>query len=301
MQDSMQDPVRTNAGGLGRTVRCALAATFCLWPVAALVGCASTPPIAVRREPSAGGLIQQRRADWCWAACCEMAYRARGRADITQEKLVAALKQPNADAKALAESDADHRAQDFELVRALAVGTDFELPIGFYPGGGISFDRGGLAQYLHAWAGLYLASSVAVEDLERGQPVLAVLRDWEGAPGHVGFVIEVEATPDSTANALSDLYAVGSKIGNAVGVTGGESDSISKYLPERIPHQYTLHRITFYDPSLESPGVKSIEGDAIKRHLAYMLSPAMAKAILARERDIVKIGVAPAGAQVRRR
>ncbi|MEY3137328.1 MAG: Papain-like cysteine protease AvrRpt2 [Pseudomonadota bacterium] len=301
MQDLAQDRVRSNTTGLSCTVRIALAATIGLCPLAPLVGCASTPPITVRREPSPDGLIQQRRSDWCWAACCEMAYRARGHADMTQEKLVAAFKQPNADAKTLAGSDADHRVQDFELVRALAVGTDFELPIGFYPGGGISFNRGGLAQYLHAWASLYVASSVAIEDLERNQPVLAVLRDWEGAPGHVGFVIEIAATPDSTANALSDLYTVGSRIGNAVGVTGGQSDSISRYLPEKLPHQYTLHRITFYDPSLDNPGIKTIEGDAIKRHLAYLLSPSMAQAILARERDIVKMGVAPTRMQVRRR
>lgn len=297
----MQSIVQVVAAGLGRSVRIALGATICLAPVAALTGCASTPPVTIRRQPPADGLIQQRRADWCWAACCEMAYRARGRADITQEKLVAAYKQRGADAQALAESDADHRAHDFELVRALAVGTDFYLPLGVYPGGGVSFDRGGLAQYIHSWAGLYLASSVAVEDFERQQPVLAVLRDWEGAPGHVGFVVEIAATPDEGVNALGDLYTIGSRIGNAVGVTGGESDSISRYLPEKIPHQYKLRRIAFYDPSLDNPGIKTIEGDAIDRHLAYLLSPAMAQAILARERDIVKIGVAPTGAQVRRR
>jgi hypothetical protein len=278
------------------SIRLALAASISLAPIAALTGCATAPTRTIRREAAADTLVQQRRFDWCWAACCEMAYRAKGQSDITQERLVEAYK-----GTARAKDEADQRAQDFELVRALAVGTDFYLPIGVYPGGGVTFDRGGLAAYIESWAGLYLASSVAVEDLERGQPVLAVLRDWEGAPGHVGFVIEIAATPDDGANALGAIYGAGRQVGGMIGLSGGDGDSVSQYLPETLPRQYTLHRITFYDPSLENPGVKSIEGDAIKRHLGYLLSPAMAKAILARERDIVKFGGVPTGARVRRR
>lgn len=269
------------------SIRLALAATISLAPIAALTGCATAPTRTIRREAAADTLVQQRRFDWCWAACCEMAYRARGQNDITQERLVEAYK-----GTARAGDEADQRAQDFELVRALAVGTDFCLPIGVYPGSGVTFDRGGLAAYIESWAGLYLASSVAVEDFERREPVLAVLRDWEGAPGHVGFVVEIDAAANETVNAASELYTIGRSVTDAVGLTAGEGNELSKYLPRKLPRQYQLHRITFYDPSLENPGIKTIEGDAIKRHLAYLLSPSMAQAILARERDIVKVGAA---------
>ncbi len=285
--------------------RIALAATLCALPLANLAGCATAQSRTIRTKAPDDALVQQRRFDWCWAACCEMAYRARGRDDITQEALVAAVKGGGADGhEALAASEADHRAQDFELVRALAVGTDLYLPIGVYPNGGIRFNRDGLAGYIEAWAGLYLASSVAVEDLDRGEPVLAVLRDWEGAPGHVAFVVEVEATPDATAHAASDIYKIGRGVGDMLGLTNGDGDSFARYLPRELPRSYTLHRITFYDPSFEAPGIKTIEGDAIERHLAYLLSPSMAEAILAREREIVSIGAAPVartGTAIRRR
>ena len=281
------------------STRIVLAATLCALPLASLAGCATAEPRTIRSKASEEALVQQRRFDWCWAACCEMAYRARGRDDITQEALVAAVKGGGADGH-----EADHRAQDFELVRALAVGTEFYLPIGVYPDGGIRFNRDGLAGYIEAWAGLYLASSVAVEDLDRGEPVLAVLRDWEGAPGHVAFVVEVEATPDATAHAASDIYKIGRGFGDMLGLTNGDGDSFARYLPRELPRQHTLHRITFYDPSFEAPGIKTIDGDAIERHLAYLLSPSMAEAILAREREIVSIGAAPVartGTAIRRR
>ncbi|MBI1304906.1 MAG: hypothetical protein GC172_14150 [Phycisphaera sp.] len=281
------------------TTRIAFAAALCIAPLIGLAGCGTAQPRVIRSAASDDALVQQRRFDWCWAACCEMAYRAQGRHDITQEKLVAAMKGGGtvggAHDERLAASEDDHRAHDFELVRALAVGTDFYLPIGVYPNGGVRFSREGLADYIEAWAGLYLASSVAVEDLDRGEPVLAVLRDWEGAPGHVGFVLEVEATPHSAAHAAGELYKIGCEVGEMLGLgqDDGDGDSLADYLPDRLPRPYELHRITFYDPSFEAPGVRTIEGDAIERHLAYLLSPSMAQAILAREREIVTIGAVP--------
>jgi hypothetical protein len=283
----------------------ALAAITCLSPLAALTGCAATQSRTYRREVPANGLIQQRRFDWCWAACCEMAYRASGRSDVTQEALVATYKggspavvsggvrggEPSANLAA--DDEDDHRAQDFELVRALAVGTDVYLPIGVHPGRGVIFDQAGLAGYLHAWAGLYLASSIAVEDIARGQPVLAVLRDWEGAPGHVGFVIEIDARPDLVSNSVSGICRTALDVGKAVGIGGSDADSVVAYLPKEFPTRYLLDRITFYDPSFHNPGIKTIEGADVKRHLAYLLSPTMARAILAREREIVKLGAMP--------
>lgn len=238
---------------------CALGAGLALQ---VLGGCASTP-----RDDGGGetiearvrddGLVEQRRSDWCWAACCEMVTRVKGPVRL-QEEFVARFKEAYGETECQA-------ATDLEIVRALARGRP-GADAGALDIRSVRIDgKDLLALGLDALS-ISSASSIAVEELRAGQPVVMCLRDWEGAPGHAVFVTAM------TVERREDLLrGLGREVVRRTGLRGGIDDADA---------DYRVSRIEFFDPMMGSAGLKSIESDGIERHVRYLISPRLARGVL---------------------
>lgn len=116
---------------------------------------------------------EQRRGDWCWAACCEMALKYNGVNDVTQEILVQRFKG----------SMSDQTAIDGEIILALA--TDPPPPAPSMQGvpqnhsgamGQVKVDLSHVQNALWKSAKIYSSSDSAVEDFAGGHPSSSGLR-----------------------------------------------------------------------------------------------------------------------------
>lgn len=249
----------------------------------ALGGCASAPPMpglgarsathdgATERVEMRFGpdvLVEQRRFDWCWAACCEMVSRAQRRPK-PQEQFVADFK----------ESRGQHDVQaatDLEIVRALAKGAPAEeLDLSRFEG--LRVDGDEVKSLLVDVLRLQSASSIAVEEFRKGRPIVMCLKDWEGAPGHAVFVTAIEF---ERANDL--LSSLGREALKRSGLGGGVREASA---------DYRVTRIEFFDPMMGASGIRAIDGAEIDRHVRYLLSPQLAKAVQRQMEKAVRISL----------
>lgn len=209
-------------------------------------------------------LVAQRRGDWCWAACCEMASSALRR-PRSQEEFASDLAASRGPAEALSETESQ-AATDFEIVRALAGRGAPSQPKARKKY--TIVETGHLIALLFEWGEVTSANSLAVEELQAGKPVVMGLADWRGMSGHAVFVtsMRVERVDDP----VGDLArAFGKKVLPAEG------------MPEPA-NRYRIRRISFFDPAGSGREPLSLADDEIVRHLRFLMSPKMARAVLER-------------------
>lgn len=208
---------------------------------------------------------EQRRGDWCWAACCEMALKYNGVNDVTQEILVQRFKG----------SMSDQTAIDGEIILALA--TDPPPPAPSMQGvpqnhsgamGQVKVDLSHVQNALWKSAKIYSSSDSAVEDFAGGHPVLLGLKDWEGAPAHIVFVTAIEYVdkrkkPADTTILQDVVRAVEKTVDDLVG-----------------NYRYEVVAIEFYDPMPETGGVTRLEAADLDKHFRFYLSRKRAREII---------------------
>lgn len=211
--------------------------------------------------------VAQRREDWCWAASCEMALRSIGVRDVTQEMLVEQIKG----------SAEDQRAIELDIVRALATdggsaragASNRRLPTQ------VALQGQKLIDGSIQMGRIYTSSDGAIEDLQRGEPTLIFLRDWDGAPYHVGFVKAIE------------FRRRGSDFPDLPGVKQA-ADSVARGIDQLVGNaRYEVVRIEFLDPmSATGSPARVIDGEAIAAHARGYLSRRHAREI---ERELESV------------
>jgi hypothetical protein len=242
-------------------------------------------------------LVAQRRSDWCWAACCEMASRAL-RKPRTQEEFVAALfgSDNAASAQAIKNNTEEFQAAtEYEIARALSGESLRDTAKQPTPDAKskkyLVIDTGELVKGAVQWAQVQSMNSIAVEELNRRRPVILGLDDWNGIPGHAVFVLSMRVIEeeDGVADWLDDLG--------------------TKWLGEsKMPKpkaRYRILEITFFDPyyrysanknpsasapsqdGASSDGIVVFNEEQIEKHGRFLMSPKMAEAILACERSAI--------------
>jgi len=250
--------------------------TFSTGEVSIPSGTGSNPP-APAPAPDAGArraslanadraFVTQRRGDWCWAACCEMALRYNGIQDVTQEMLVERIK---------GEAD-DQRAIDAEIVRALATDASNRNDRRSVMPKSVRVDAQSLFDGLWNGAKMYTSRDGAIEDFARGQPTLLFLKNWEGAEGHIVFVTEIEYL--ERRGASGDIPVVG-------GLVKWGQETADKLIGD---YRYEVVRITFFDP-MPNAGVRSIDGDTLEAHQRGYLSRRQAQEVMSNLGGTIKL------------
>lgn len=202
-------------------------------------------------------LTHQRRGDWCWAACCEMALKYNMVNDITQEMLVDKLKGKQDDQTAI----------DAEIVLALATEPTRDTVQLNHAPSRIDVNTQHLTDALFKLGSMYISSDKAIEDFGDGHPVLLGLKDWEGAPAHIVFVTAIEATDHGDVSQPADVLDGIVKFPKTVGRMFGQD-------------RYTLSAIEFFDPMPETGGPTRMTAEEIKPHVRFYLSRKRAREII---------------------
>jgi hypothetical protein len=222
-----------------------------------------------RRELSNASRVftPQRRGDWCWAACAEMALKYNGIDDITQEQLVEKVK-----GKA-----SDQTAIDTEIIVALATEPKERTQNSAAMPQRVNLDLNAPLNAAIKAATIYSSSDSAVEDFSQGHPVLFGLKDWEGAPAHIVFITAIEyrdlRRESETAPGLKGL----------AGSFGRMADSLIG------SYRYEIRAIEFYDPMPETGGPTRLEGADIEKHFRFYLSRKKAMEIMQSAESTVKL------------
>jgi len=240
--------------------------------------CSSVPagtPVTRIALPNADRVLTtQRRSDWCWAACTEMALRYNGVEGITQEDLVARLK----------DNAADQRAQDAEIIQALAIRAEPAAPAaadGRIPTG-VTIEAAPIIKALGDTASIYAAASdPAVEDLRDGSPVLMKLQDFEGASGHIVFVTAINMRPKTSF--VDRTLAQGSAV---EGIVRDAGDVVDRFSGD---HRYEIVSVEFFDPMPDTGGNTTLEQAALRTHRAAYISRKKALAIVDRVRGSLNV------------
>lgn len=210
--------------------------------------------------------VTQRRGDWCWAACCEMALRYNGIEDITQEMLVERIK---------GEAD-DQRAIDTEILVALSTDRTSRTERSAVMPKSLRVDTKSLFDGIWKGAKIYTSRDGAIEDFRRGQPTLLFLENWEGAPGHIVFITEIEYR-DRRGNA-AEIPVVG-------GIVKWGQDTADKLIGD---YRYEVRTITFFDP-MQGAGLTTIDGEKLEAHQRGYLSRRQAQEIMSDVGGTIKL------------
>lgn len=236
-------------------------------------GASSTPlgadaRIERRELPDAARVFTpQRRGDWCWAACAEMALKYNGINDITQEQLVEKVK-----GKA-----SDQTAIDTEIIVALATEPKAQTQNSAATPQRVNIDLNAPIQAALKAATMYSSPDSAVEDFSQGHPVLFGLQNWEGAPAHIVFVTAIEyrdlRRESETAPGLEGL----------AGSFGRMADSLIG------SYRYEIRAIEFYDPMPETGGQTRLEAADIEKHYRFYLSRKKAMEIMKSAESTVQL------------
>lgn len=204
---------------------------------------------------------KQRREDWCWAACAEMALKYNGITDITQETLAERFKGDKA----------DQTAQDWEIVRALATKpTGAPIPVGQIPTS-LGLDLGSLFAAGLKAASFYCNPESAVDDLRAGEPEVVRLVNYDGWPGHVVFVTGFSFTEKRSGvenvPLLGEIYRGGETL-----LGGG---------------RYTIASTTIYDPM--KGVVVDIPWNQLKQHKPAFISARRAREVVEKAQQTLRI------------
>lgn len=211
---------------------------------------------------------EQRRGDWCWAACCEMALRYTGRSDVTQEGLVTAFR-----------GDADDQtAIDWEVIEALANLSPKSSSAAASPTR-VDIDANQFFSAAQKSLQIYLpkAADLAIADLKYRRPVLMGLKDWDGAPAHIVLVTSVDyrERPRSTSG---------------VPIIGAAIDSVGRAFEDTFGSaaKYEIVRVTMYDPMPETGGVRTADAATLDAHWRFYLGPTLAKDVASQASQTVR-------------
>jgi hypothetical protein len=227
-------------------------------------------------------LTEQRRGDWCWAACAEMALKYKGVRDITQEMLVDSSLRRNAE---------NQTVEDFEILFALAYQPKGSGSSGEYLAqrgnvvdvGKVKFDKSMVASGAGSAASMYLSPSAAVEDFIQGHPVLLGLKDWEGAPGHIVFVTAVEYqerwdkgfSVTDVFDEITELFPKGKVAENETIV--GAAKTAARTADER---RYVITAIEFHDPMPGQGGHTRLSREELDKHYRFTMTSKRSREVL---------------------
>lgn len=222
---------------------------------ATLGGCASKPGTDAKVETITlpnyeKVLTEQRRGDWCWAACCEMALKYNGVTDVTQETLVQNFK-GSAD---------DQTAIDSEIITALATTPENQAQTAGGPPRAVQVRLGNLMTALTESATIYSSSDSAVEDFCAHHPVIMGLKDWEGAPAHIVFLTSVQYV---------DRRAVPPDSGIFRSLQNQFTMLADKFTGD---YRYYISGVDVYDPMPGTGGMTHLTPEELAEHLRFFLS-----------------------------
>jgi hypothetical protein len=226
------------------------------------LGCASAPPGATAELvtlPNAERVFTaQRRGDWCWAACSEMALKYNGVEGVTQEMLVENLR-GNAE---------DQRVIDYQLIQALATEPAAAARTGSEPPRGVAINSAGAVNALEKGIAMYSSSDSAVEDFMGGHPVLMGLRNWKDAPGHIVFVTGMEVVRKEGLDERNPY------VGSIAASLNGIADRFDG------SYRYEIRSVEFFDPLPDVGGVARLDADGLEAHQRFFLSRKRAREIV---------------------